>query len=89
MTNLNILVAGVLFVVGCGGKQSPPPNLPVSMENARIAALAAVPGTVEKEEVEQEDGKWVYEFDIKPSAGDQKKEVAVDAHTGKVLEIDD
>ena len=84
----------IALALGCGGGQSkstaPPPNLPVSIEQARTAALAAVPGQVQKEELETEEGRWVYEFEIQPTTGAVKQEVDVDATTGAVeLEPDD
>jgi hypothetical protein len=45
----------------------PPPNLPITMDAARATALARVPGQVTEEEIELEDGRWVYEFDIRPN----------------------
>jgi uncharacterized membrane protein YkoI len=95
MTYRNLLLAAVSSIaIGCGGSQDkptvPPPNLPVSMEQARTAALTAVPGQVEKEELEDEHGKWVYEFDIRPAAaGAPVKEVEIDAQTGAVLKVED
>ena len=79
----------VVIAAGCGGSQksaTPPPNLPVSMEQARTAALAAVPGQIAKEELDpQDNGRWVYEFEIKPSAaGAPTQDVDVDATTGAV-----
>ena len=82
------------LVLGCGGSQDrstvPPPNLPVSIEQARTAALAAVPGQIAQEELDSEDdGRWVYEFEIQPAAaGAPKQEVDIDATTGSVLKIE-
>jgi uncharacterized membrane protein YkoI len=81
------------LALGCGGSHDkptvPPPNLPVSIEQARSAALAAVPGQVEREKLDDEDGRWVYEFKIRPAiAGASKHEVDVDATTGAVLEVE-
>jgi uncharacterized membrane protein YkoI len=79
----------ITLALGCGGRQDkdtvPPPNLPVSMEQARTSALAAVPGQVQAQELDTEDGRWVYEFEIQPAtAGMPKQEVDVDATTGAV-----
>jgi uncharacterized membrane protein YkoI len=85
----------IAFAFGCGARQdkptAPPPNLPVSMDQARSSALAAVPGQVEKQELDSEDGRWIYEFEIQPAtAGAPKQEVDVDATTGAVqVEADD
>ena len=64
----------------------PPANPSISLQQARTAALAAVPGQVESEKINSEDGRWVYEFEIQPT-GKSKHEVDVDATTGAVLEI--
>ena len=82
----------IAFALGCGGRQdqptTPPPNLPVTMDQARTTALAAVPGQVQKQELDSEDGRWVYEFEIQPAtAGMATQEVDVDATTG-VAQID-
>jgi uncharacterized membrane protein YkoI len=62
----------------------------VSVDAARQTALARVPGQVLEEELEEDDGRLVYEFDIRPTAaGVPDQEVVVDATTGQILEIDD
>ncbi len=62
----------------------------VSRAEAEKAALAKVPGgTVKEAELEEEDGKLIWSFDIaKPGAKDII-EVEVDAKTGAVLKVDD
>jgi uncharacterized membrane protein YkoI len=82
------------LLLGCGGSQDratvPPPNPAVSLERARTTALAAVPGQIENEELEgDDDGRWIYEFEIQPAAaGAPKQEVEVDAATGAVLKVE-
>lgn len=56
----------------------------ISDADARAAATAAVPGTVVKSELENEDGNVVYEVEIKGADG-KVTEVIVDAGNGKVL----
>src|SRR5256885_1499076 len=41
----------------------------VAIADARAKALGLVPGTLVKEELEQENGRWIYSFEIKPSGG--------------------
>jgi uncharacterized membrane protein YkoI len=73
-----------------GGSKAQPPTVPISLETARQTALAQIPGQVEEEELEEEDGKWVYEFDIRPpTVGAAKREISIDANTGAVVTIDD
>ena len=72
-----------------GPAVQPPANLKVSMDAARQTALAQVPGQIKEEEVEEEDGRWVYEFDIVTATGAPVKEVVVDADTGQVVKVED
>ena len=87
------LVAVLLAVASCGSTQgsqtSPPPNVPISIDAARQTALARVAGQVQEEELEEEDGRWVYEFDIKPSdAASPVQEVVVDANSGQIIKVE-
>lgn len=60
----------------------------VSKADAQAAALAKVPGgTIKDGELEKEQGKWIWSFDITLPGSADIKEVAVDAMTGKVLEV--
>jgi uncharacterized membrane protein YkoI len=55
---------------------------------ARSAALSKVPGgKVIKEELEQENGRLVYSFDIKKGAEPGIEEVVVDANDGSVVSV--
>lgn len=62
----------------------------VSIEDARKTALARVPGTIKSEELEKEDGRWIYSFIVKPDGGRAGfvKEVNVDADTGVVVDVE-
>jgi len=55
-------------------------------ETALKSALAKQPGEAISVEAELDNGKAIYEFDIK-SADGKEWEVEVDAKTGKVLEV--
>ena len=88
-----------LLAVGCGARGAPtsqeehaqkaPPTTAVSADAARQTALARVPGQVFEEELEEEDGRWVFEFDIHPTApGTPDQEVVVDANTGQIVKVD-
>ncbi|MGB8510419.1 MAG: PepSY domain-containing protein [Pyrinomonadaceae bacterium] len=60
----------------------------ITMKQARTTALAQVPGgRIKSSELEREDGKLLYSFDIR--AGKGIKEVHVDAMTGEVLGVKD
>jgi uncharacterized membrane protein YkoI len=58
----------------------------ISLEQARVIALKAHPGTITDEELEQEKGGsgLRYSFDIRH--GKVTQEVGVDARTGNLLE---
>jgi len=58
----------------------------ITPEQASAAALAQVPGTVKKIELENEDGNVVYGVEIKTANGDS--DVKVDAGDGRVLHIE-
>ena len=56
---------------------------------ATATALAKVPGgTVQSAEIEKEDGKLVYSFDIKVAGKSGIEEVLVDAMTGAVVGVE-
>lgn len=56
----------------------------VTREQARATALQRVPGEIQEEEIEKENGKLVWAFDIKDANG-KIFDVEVDAKTGAVL----
>lgn len=74
--------------------KSYPKDLPAKLvKEARItepaaaeAALKAVPGgTIEKMELEKEDGKFIYSYDIKVAGKSGIQEVHIDAMTGALI----
>jgi uncharacterized membrane protein YkoI len=58
----------------------------ISMKQARATALKKAPGKVKKGELEREDGKLIYTFDIKTA--NDITEVHVDAITGEVVKVE-
>jgi len=61
----------------------------ISKADAQATALAQVPnGAVKDSELEKEDGKLIWSFDIATPDSKDITEVAVDAITGKVLSAD-
>ena len=61
----------------------------VSKADAQKTALAKVPnGTVKEGEVEREDGKLIWSFDITTPDSKEITEVNVDANTGEVVNIE-
>lgn len=84
------------LTAGCGRAGEPPaapasaPSARISLEAARDTALARVPGKVLKEELEREDGRDIYSFDIQPDGeGSGLKEIHVDANDGTILAVED
>lgn len=71
--------------MGMGGTSAaePPKNV-ISMDKAEATALKKYPGTLKSSELEREDGRWVYSFDV---VGSDKNthEVWVDAKSGKIV----
>lgn len=68
--------------------QQTQPQTKITMKDARARALREVPGTVVKEELTQENGKWLYSFDIRPtgaSATAATRMVRIDANDGTVV----
>jgi uncharacterized membrane protein YkoI len=65
-------------------QQAQPPAA-ITAEQARNAALGAVPGTVLEQELEDEAGRVAWEVKILPQGGGPAREVVVDASTGAVL----
>jgi len=61
----------------------------ITAEAATATALAKAPGgKVEKAEIENEDGKLIYSFDIKVAGKAGITEVGVDAMTGAVTGVE-
>jgi uncharacterized membrane protein YkoI len=58
----------------------------ITPEQASAAALAQVPGTVKKVELENENGNVVYGVEIKTADGES--DVKVDAGDGRVLHVE-
>ena len=56
----------------------------ITMEQARKVALAKEAGTITEGELEHEQGRLIYSFDIKMADGIH--EVNVDAKTGEIVE---
>ncbi len=54
---------------------------------ARAIALAEIAGEVYEYELERENGKALYEYEIKTSDGEMV-EIEIDGETGEILEID-
>lgn len=60
----------------------------ITKEQARATALRQIPGEVQEEEIEKENGKLVWAFDIKDSNG-KIFDVKVDAKTSAIVSADE
>jgi hypothetical protein len=94
------IVALVVLGFGVGAKASPngePPlkeehsglraRAKVSPDTARATALAKATGRIQSQELEEENGRLVYSFDIKVPHRSGVQEVQVDAMTGEVVSV--
>ncbi|MGE8078741.1 PepSY domain-containing protein [Peribacillus loiseleuriae] len=59
----------------------------ITEEAASKTALEKVPGTVQKVELEDEDGTVVYGIEVKAKDGSEQ-DVKVDAKTGKIVKVE-
>ena len=81
-----VLVAGFLLSGSAAFAQQPQiPGVSVTWNQARDAALGAVPGTVLEQEMEFRGGRIAYEVEILPQGGPPVREVLIDASNGSVL----
>lgn len=92
MKHLLVPTLAFSFLTGCATslchKSSPETGANghvVTEAAARAAALAKVPGTVQKSEMESWKSKPYYTFDIATKNAKKPIEVAVDPQTGKVV----
>jgi len=60
----------------------------ISLEDARATALKKVPGEIREEELEKENGKLVYSFDIQATGQKDITEVQVSAIDGSVVNVE-
>ena len=85
------LVLGVASVTGIVATAAAETHqAKIAIADARTKALSLVAGKVLKQELEHENGRWIYSFEIKPTGETGKliKEVNIDADTGALVGID-
>ena len=98
---IRAMVAGFLAIGLCvaAGAQAQTPkksNIPaalkkdarISIEAARATALKKVPGEIQEEELEKENGKLVYSFDIRVTGQKDITEVQVSAIDGSIVSVE-
>lgn len=84
---VSLMIGTMLIFAGAAFAKvnSQPPKDVVSIEVARKIATDNVPGQVLKEQLEREDGVWVYSFDLKAMSDSKTHEVQIDARSGKLV----
>jgi uncharacterized membrane protein YkoI len=60
----------------------------IPLETARATALKKVPGVIKEEELEKENGKLVYSFDIQVTGQKGVTEVQVSAIDGSIVSVE-
>ncbi|MEP7380663.1 MAG: PepSY domain-containing protein [Gemmatimonadota bacterium] len=94
-----VLVAAIVVGAGRVSAQSSKPmkeekpgllaKAKITPDAARSTALARIKGgAIKEEEIEQEDGKLVFSFDIAVAGKTGIEEVLVDAVTGKIVSVE-
>jgi N-methylhydantoinase A/oxoprolinase/acetone carboxylase beta subunit len=99
-TLIRAMIAGFLSIGLClaAGAQTQPPkkskipaalkkDAKISIETARATALKKVPGEIQEEELEKENGKLVYSFDIRATGQKDITEVQVSAVDGSIVSV--
>ncbi len=86
-----LMLAGTAHADGVSMKEQKPGLLnraKVNVDTATAAAQAKVPkGKIVSAEIEEENGKLIYSFDIKTKGKSGIDEVGVDAVTGAILTV--
>jgi uncharacterized membrane protein YkoI len=98
---IRAMVAGFLAVGLCvaAGAQTQVPkkskvpaalkkDAKITIEEARATALKKVPGEIQEEELEKENGKLVYSFDIRATGQKDITEVQVSAIDGSIVSVE-
>lgn len=82
------LVLTAILFPGLATAQSSPATPKITEEQAKAAALKAVPGRVTSVVIEKKGSKHVYVVEIAPRGGGEK-DVHIDLDTGQVLRVED
>jgi protein-disulfide isomerase len=87
---LIVAVPAIGACAGLGGREGPnqaelAKHATVSVTDARAAAVAAVPGSVQGMRLDKDAGRVVYAVLVQPVAGGQAQEVEVDANSGQLV----
>src|SRR5699024_2021150 len=67
-------------------QQAEQKNTVISEQDARKIALKEFSGTIDDIELDEEDGRLIYEIEIEK--GEREAEIEIDAHTGEIIVIE-
>ncbi|HEY7161001.1 MAG TPA: PepSY domain-containing protein [Acidobacteriota bacterium] len=94
---MSLTISNWIFAEKLEGRQKPltreeqvlAKKAKLSFADAKKKALEKVPGEIFNWELEMEEGKIIYSFEIElPNDKKYSREVDVDAMTGKIIEVD-
>ncbi|HVE59265.1 MAG TPA: PepSY domain-containing protein [Pyrinomonadaceae bacterium] len=74
----------LIAVFGLGTLTADAQTKKIGMKRARAIATKAAAGKIKSSELEKEDGKWIYSFDIRNAKG-TITEVNIDVYSGRVI----
>lgn len=83
-TALFLLVA----ILGFGTLVAEAQGKKIGMKRAKAIAMNQAAGKIKSSELEKENGKWIYSFDIRNAKG-TITEVNIDAYSGKVISVEE
>lgn len=85
-----ITIAAALFALafGVGAVTANAQTKKIGMAKAKAIALKRASGKIQSSELEKENGKTIYSFDIRNPKG-AITEVNVDAYSGKIIAVDE
>jgi Peptidase propeptide and YPEB domain len=73
-------------VLGFGTLVADAQGKKIGMKRAKEIAMKQATGKIKSSELEKENGKWIYSFDVRTAKG-TITEVNIDAYTGAVIDV--
>ncbi|SDO34517.1 PepSY domain-containing protein [Alkalicoccus daliensis] len=64
------------------------PAEPISQEEAAEIALEEFPGEIDDIDLEEQNGRLVFEIEVENDASDQDADIVIDAYTGEILSVE-
>lgn len=83
-----IFLAAILICGSFFGGNADAQGKKIGMKRAREIAAKQASGTIKSSELEKENGKLVYSFDVRNAKG-TITEVQIDAYTGAVVSVEE